>query len=173
MIKKIKKLYSTLNKRITLYGAKGSRSGFVILFAVTISSILLSIALGVANVALNQLSFSTSARATNNAFFAADTGIECALLHDRSNDADNAFTGSASMNCAGVPVTISGADPLWSFIVTGLGSSEESCTIVTVSKILVEPYTFTTITSKGFNVGDALCESSSSSRIEREIRISY
>ncbi len=147
--------------------------GFVILFSVTISSILLSIALGVTNVALNQMSFSTSARATNDAFFAADTGIECALLYDRSSDADNAFTGSASMNCAGTVIALSGADPLWSFIITGIGSSGESCAIVTVSKIFVEPYTFTTITSKGFNIGDAFCESSSSSRIEREMSISY
>ena len=65
---------------------KNKERGFVILFAVTLSSIILSIALGVANIALKEASFSTSARSTNNAFLAADTGAECALFHDRLID---------------------------------------------------------------------------------------
>ena len=147
--------------------------GFVILFAVTISSILLSIALGVMNVSLNEVRFSTSARATNDAFFAADTGAECALLHDRSAAADNAFTGTASMNCVGGPITLSGSDPSWNFIIAGLGSLGQSCAKVTVIKTFIDPYTFTTVTSKGYNIGDSACESSSSNRIEREIKVSY
>src|ERR1035437_11163940 len=58
--------------------------GFVILFAVTLSALLLSIALGVANVAFREAKFNTSAKDTNNAFFAADTGAECALYYDKS-----------------------------------------------------------------------------------------
>ena len=41
--------------------------GFVILFAVTLSSILLAIALGVANIALKEIRFGTSAKDTNEA----------------------------------------------------------------------------------------------------------
>ena len=57
--------------------------GFVILFAVTISSILLALAIGVANIALKEVKFNTSAKDTNNAFFAADTAIEYALFQDK------------------------------------------------------------------------------------------
>ncbi len=166
---KMKKIF----KKKKAYPKYKTRRGFVILFAVTISSIILSIALGVTNIIYNELQFSTSARATNDSLFAADMGAECALFYDRSNAADNAFTGDASMFCAGAPITLSGADPLWSFIITDLGSSGESCAIVTVLKSFVDPYTFTTITSKGYNIGDVLCESSSSNRIEREIKVSY
>src|SRR3990167_1349437 len=104
MIQKIKKL----------------KSGFVILFAVTLSALLLSIALGVANIAFKELRFGTSARDTNDAFFAADTGIECALLYDKSDQAQNAFTGTAIMNCAGANIDVGGSDPLWNFVVAGL-----------------------------------------------------
>jgi len=58
--------------------------GFVILFVVTLSSILLAIALGAANIALKEIKFGTSAKDTNNAFFAADTGAELALFNDKT-----------------------------------------------------------------------------------------
>lgn len=161
-----------LPNRMTSVVRAGNR-GFVILFAVTISSILLSIALGVANISLNELRFSTSARATNDAFFAADTGAECALLYDREDEANNAFTGSATINCAGAPIVLDGFAPTWTFIIPNLGSTGESCSKVTVYKNVVPPNIFTTITAKGFNIGDANCESTSLNRIEREIRLSY
>lgn len=148
--------------------------GFVILFAVTISSILLSIALGIAHVAFKELRFSTSARDTNDAFFAADAGVECALAHDKGDPAQNAFTGSASMSCAGSSIALSGGAPSWSFVIPALGSSGQSCAKVTVFKDTTSPPdVFTTVTSKGYNVGNSACESSSQNRIERELRLSY
>ena len=59
-----------------------NKKGFVILFAVTLSAILLSIALGVSNIAFNEAKFSTSVKNTNDAFFAADVGAEQALFWD-------------------------------------------------------------------------------------------
>ena len=52
--------------------------GFVLLFAVTLAAVFLSIALGISEVALKENNFSTSAKNTNDSFFAADTGEECA-----------------------------------------------------------------------------------------------
>ena len=147
--------------------------GFVMLFAVTISSILLSIALGVANIAFKELRFGTSARDTNDAFFAADTGIECALLYDKSNQSQNAFTGTATMNCAGTNIDVGGSDPLWNFVVAGLGSAGASCAKVTVQKNTIGIETFSTIVAKGYNIGDTLCEFSGSNRIERELKLNY
>ncbi len=150
--------------------------GFVILFAVTLSGILLAITLGVSNIAFKELSFGTSARDTNNAFFAADSGIECALVYDKSTPANNAFTGSASMNCTGVPVTLTGSAPDWRFVLNNLGSNSQSCAIVTINKDTVTnaPYTITTVISKGYNIGDAgTCASTSLNRVEREIKLTY
>lgn len=57
--------------------------GYVMLFAVLITSILLTITIGIANVSYKQAVFSSQARDSHVAFFAADTGLECGLYWDR------------------------------------------------------------------------------------------
>lgn len=155
MIFKKEKNYIGKNKKIS------KKKGFVILFSVTVSSILLAIALGVSNIALKEIKFSTSIKDSNNALFAADTAIEYTLFNDRS---------SSSI----FPPT-PGAVRSWSFVVGSLGSTGVSCAKVTITKdntnILVAPYT--TIVAKGYNIGDASCESTSTDRIERELEVSY
>jgi hypothetical protein len=144
--------------------------GFVILFAVTISGILLAIALGVANIAYKEVKFGTSGKDTNEAFFAADTGAECALKYDSSVAANNAFTGSATMSCAGNSPTVTLVSASnWSFVVSGLGNTAASCAKVTVSK----SGSTTTVDSKGYNVGDSSCASTNPNRVERELRLTY
>jgi Tfp pilus assembly protein PilV len=128
--------------------------GFVILFAVTISSILLTIALGVANIALKEIKFGTNARDTNEAFFAADTGTELALFNDKS-------TSSSYASGSYTP-----------FSVFGLGSTGQGCTYVTVDK--TSPPT-TKVIAKGYNTGvnmSGVCTSVSNS-VERELKTTY
>jgi hypothetical protein len=130
--------------------------GFVILFAVTVSSILLAIALGVANIALKEVKFSTVARDTNDAFFAADTGTESALFADR---ADNICTPAPTCS--------------HTFSAFQLGSLGKSCVNVSVNKVLAPPAT--TIISKGYSIGENVagsCEPSSKS-VERELITTY
>ena len=143
-------------KNITIKNNKG----FVILFAVTLASILLAIALGVANIALKELKFGTSARDTNDAFFAADTGIEYVLFNDK-------YPTSAYVPGSGTTQT-------WNIIVSGLGSLGSSCAKVSITKNnTVQPFTTTNIISKGYNIGDASCNSSNPDRIERELKTNY
>ncbi|MFZ2149818.1 MAG: LamG domain-containing protein [Minisyncoccia bacterium] len=146
-----------------------NNKGFVILFAVTISAILLSIALGVANIAQKEIKFGTSAKETNNALFAADAGIECALFYDKSAPANNAFTGTASMTCGGGSITPTDTGNFWSFALVGLGSGQ-SCAKVTVDKRI---FPITTIISKGFNVSNNACSSVNPNQVERELKVSY
>ena len=129
--------------------------GFVILFVVTLSSILLAIALGAANIALKEIKFGTSAKDTNNAFFAADTGAELALFNDKTPN----FYPIGTTN----------------FVVSGLGGGGLSCAKVSVLKddTTNPPSIITTVVSKGYNIGDAACLSSNPDRIEREIIVSY
>ena len=143
--------------------------GIAILFAVTLSGIVLTIALGVINIALKEVKFGTSAKSTNEAFFAADTGVECALVNDKSSS--EAFTqgGEPFVYCLGQEIIPTGSYPVWNFVITGLGYSGNSCAKVTVSKNPPE----TTVTSTGYNTGDANCNSLSSNRVEREIEVSY
>ncbi len=148
-----------------------NNKGFVILFAVTLASILLTIALGVANIAFQEVVFGTSAKDTNNAFFAADTGIECALSNDKSSSVSFVESGgSGNVSCQGGTITLNGGYPFWDFNITGLGSNGASCAKVTVDKT---DSSVTTIISKGYNIGDASCASVNSDRVERELKTTY
>ena len=140
---------------------KSSGSGFVILFAVTLSSVLLAIALGVANISLKEIKFGTSAKNTNDAFFAADSGIEYVLYNDKSG----------SLNY----VPPAGGEAEWDIVVSGTGSSGTSCAKVHIYKNNFNTAipVVTNIVSRGYDVGDATCESTNSNRVEREIEVNY
>lgn len=178
--RKIKNLPAML--RITM---QAGNQGFVILFAVTLSAILLSIALGVANIALKEIKFGTSAKDTNDAFFAADTGAECALNNDKPSSNHFPVGGPASqITCAGSTIspTYSATDPnnsnavLYNFVVANIGGNSVSCANVNVSKDAISrsPSVITVVTSKGYNIMDnGSCLSSNPNRIERELIVSY
>src|SRR3990167_9509283 len=128
---------------------KNKSAGFVILYAVIISSMVLAIALGVLDIAYKEIKFSTSARDTNDAFFAADTGLECALFNDKSTGDSFVEVGfSGEIVCRGGAITLNGSFPEWDFIISQLGSVGEPCARVNVKKD-----TATTITSSGYNNG--------------------
>ena len=152
------------------YEAKGFRSGFVILFAVTLAAILLSIALGVSNIALREIKFGTSAKDTNEAFFAADTGVECALFNDKFDS--NSFIeegGSGNVSCLGGSISLNRSYPFWDFVVPELGNDRQSCAKVTVDKNT----STTIIISKGYNIGDENCNSTNPDRVERQLEVRY
>jgi hypothetical protein len=147
--------------------------GFVILFAVTLSAIILAIALGIANIALKEIKFGTSAKDTNNAFFAADTGIECALLNDKSATSVFVTGTSPSFMCNNRNITANetpASSSYWSFNVFGLGSDGQGCARVTVDKTIPPK---TTVIAKGYNIGDVSCSSSNSNHVERELKTTY
>lgn len=146
--------------------------GFVILYAIVLSSIILAVTLGVLNISYNEIKFSTEAKTTNDAFFAADIGVECALYYNKISGV--VFIdppGSTVINCAGVQIAVNQPETLlWDFIIPGLGSANEGCAKVTVDKR--DPARHI-ITSKGYNIGDSLCFSSSNNRVERELQVTY
>lgn len=159
MIKIIKKIK---NKKGSAQYQKRkiSSSGFVILFAVTITSLILAVALGITNIALKEVKFGTSAKDTNEAFFAADTGVEYVLLKDK--------------NPASYPPPASGTSS-WNETIGGLGSLLQGCVKVNI----VKTPSVTTFVSKGYNNGSGgsapnwTCTPNSTSSIEREIKVSY
>ena len=56
--------------------------GFTLLFAVLVSSLVLAIGLSIANLTLKEVKLSGAGRESEFAFYAADTGSECALYWD-------------------------------------------------------------------------------------------
>ncbi len=139
--------------------AKKSNMGFVMLFAVTLSAILLSIALGVANIAFREAKFSANARDTNDAFFAADTGIESVLFSDKNGELCPPVNGSSS--CL--------------YPVAGLGDAGVSCANVTMSRATDASGNVTIkVVSKGYNNGGGgnSCIPNVNS-VERQIEVNY
>jgi len=181
--------------KFALHKTKSFYSGFAMLFAVVVSSIFLAIALGISNIALKEVSFATSAKDTNDAFFAADTGAECALFNDKItsttffnlNSDGKTNTPTGSLTCLGTTYTAQsgggGGGPTgygYSYVFTlpNLGSSKQSCATVQVTKIVnttVVPNTVvsTSIVSKGHNIGSPGCSSIGSNIVERELDVNY
>lgn len=158
--------------------AKSRKRGFVLLFAIVLSSIVLSIAIGVANIAYKEIRFGTSVKDTNDAFFAADTGVECALFYDKPAQNKFPIAGPAtSITCATVSITPTfseiGTTGNYVFTLTGIGGLSKSCAKVTINKTS-SPST-TRVISKGYNDGgDApgFCIQGPNS-VERQLELNY
>jgi hypothetical protein len=56
--------------------------GFALLFAVLITSIMLAVGLAIFNITVKEIILSGEARESSAAFYAADSGVECALYWD-------------------------------------------------------------------------------------------
>jgi len=160
---------------------KESTKGIALLFSVIVSSLLLTIALSVLNTAMKELSFSTSARDTGSSFFAADSGIECALLYDKSGTSvfidPNAGGGGGepaptSITCNGDTVSIEGSYPSFVFKLLNLGVNSKSCALVSMFKDKDEGAT--KVISKGYNLGgDSDCSQTGLNSTERVIEVNY
>ncbi len=152
----------------------------MLLFAVSLAGILLAIAVGVASIAEREIRFGTSAKDTGSAFLAADTGVECAISHDKSLVSAFPIEGlETSVTCANLIAPLTWVETnnggVYYFTLTGLGSGQDGCAQVSVEKDNVSDpaATRTIIVSKGYNLGDADCEFLSASRVERELEVSY
>lgn len=153
--------------------------GFVLLFAVMLSSIILAIALGISSIALKEINFTTSARDANNAFYAADTGVECALQNDKTFRFNSISNGGGSMLCLGTSFALTPDSDVgpWEFKMQGVNfsGSANACAIVDVSKVDNGSGIFiTTINSKGYSFGSGSggCVPTSKS-VERELQVTY
>lgn len=153
--------------------AKKNSGGFVLLFAMMLSSIVLAITLGIATISSREIKFGTDAVKTNQALFAADTGAECALYNDKTTS--NVFVGSggnATIECMGNNFSVSQSFSTWSFVVSGLGSNAQGCAKILVDKSVANTVT---VTSKGYNDGGSQlgsCNPSADS-VERVLQLNY
>jgi len=62
-----------------------TESGFVVLFSILISTIILTMSAGIFQVAQKESILSSYSRESQKAFYAADAGVECALYWDIAN----------------------------------------------------------------------------------------
>jgi hypothetical protein len=71
-----------INKKIVT-STNNKQQGFALLFSVLVSSLLLTIGLSIFNIALKELAISTATERSVRAYYAADSGRECAMYWDK------------------------------------------------------------------------------------------
>lgn len=154
----MKKLFQKLNS---------THQGFVILFTILISSIILMIGFGIFSIATRETILSSTSREAQFAFYAADAGVECALYYQTHfpqvfTAASNGFSGSAPgsiPNCGSSPLDGSGGNGTiqnpYQFDVM-VDSTTKTCTHVTVydqdsstRRIISEGYNICSFDSNG------------------------
>lgn len=172
--------------------------GYTLLFAVLITSIVLSVAISILSISRKEFALSTAARESSFAFYAADSGIECAVYYDNQNIFGTrditATPVTAPIDCSGqsgIPLTAIGSTESWppttapyineySFdLLTDNSSPTGSCAHVTIEKefkldINSNLISTTTITSNGFNAGwkSGLCGEPGPRRVQRTLQLS-
>lgn len=168
------------------------------LFAVLVSSVLLSVGVSIFNLTIKELTLSSSGRESQFAFYAADTGIECAVYWDfkAANPGIMYATSSGSQGgwrnadidaenplCVGyalsssfktpVTTTFNSAETRFELTIPNLdaqGASAPYCAIVTITKTNPAGILYTNIESRGYNTA---CNSTDQNRIERALKVSY
>lgn len=158
-----------------------NKKGFVILIAVLVSSLMISLGAFIANIAVKELQLSSSGRDSQTAFYAADSGLECALYQDlrvQSFSASSSDPGPSEVYCNG---------QTWS-IVSQSGDATSATTYFDVifeydqppqlspyARVKVEKSDIgtiadkTTVEARGYNIRDAL----SPNRVERALQVIY
>ncbi len=138
-----------------------SKKGFVILFAVLISSIILLMTSGVFNVIQKQVLLSSYSRESQRAFYAADAAIECALFYDTSPFIAKTYfpiDGSplVDIDCGGSTIQVQdiGSTPSYdhAFAFRYFNNADEvGCAYALIEKSLVGGLYETRVTAAGFN----------------------
>lgn len=147
--------------------------GFTLLLAVLIGSVLLALGFAIFNIVSKDIILSSAGRESQFAFYAADSGIECALYWDYQSDAFSTESPLTQIACGEENATLTRTfDALSGEYRTtftfSLGSAlTDPCTNVEVTK--TDLPTQTVIVASGYNT----CVLTNPRRIERAIRVQY
>ncbi|KKQ35056.1 MAG: hypothetical protein US50_C0027G0005 [Candidatus Nomurabacteria bacterium GW2011_GWB1_37_5] len=168
----IKKLLRIKDKGLRI---DNKSSGFVILFTVLVASIVLLMTLGISNTSYREAILSQSARDGAYAFFAADTGAECALYSAIKSSAFNDFSNlPTSFSCA----DDSDTSPIYdSSALTAsfkFNIDTKYCVRILVDKSgTIIPGISTIIESRGYNLPCSNVELNDVKAVERAIKVTY
>ncbi len=170
------------------------KRGYTILFAVLVSSILLTIGVSIVFISRKQIIITGSARESQFAFYAANAGLECVMFHDYFNGA--VFATSSSQPSASVPFDCNGQTITAIGSKTGATATWEgdkyrfefsmpvditagSCATVRIDKYKARAtgQMKTVVESRGYNLGYQAatpdCLGRHAAKVERAIRASY
>ena len=83
------------------------KKGFVILVAVLVATVVVALGAFIAAIAVKELELSSSGRESQDAFYAADSALECALRHDFDVETFGSILDNsrAQVRCNNAPIT--------------------------------------------------------------------
>lgn len=159
---------------------KQNNKGFALLFSVLLASFLLTIGLSIFSIALKELAISTAARQSVRAFFAADSGRECAIYWDiKAGVVTSKNRGGEKIKCWDSEITMTSGNengPWYSTIPSSITDDPSDNVFLTddgqanfnveITKTETGNNIITTIISRGY-------DSDSDDRVERAIRQTY
>jgi hypothetical protein len=162
-----------------IYTKIQNNKGYTLLFAVLVSSLVLSVGISILNVNKKEFLLASSARESTSAFYAADSALECAAYYDLVDNRFEIPSYPSYVSCAGNSPRISDAglqyvnDGTVATSIFDIKLTETSCATVTVRKSDTE----TSIQSRGYNIGwnstDNKCNLPSPRRVERALYYTY
>lgn len=147
--------------------------GFTLFIAIVISATLLLVSTGIISVVVKQAFLTTANRHSQEAFYAADTGIECALYWDLKNPGGlSAFATSttATINCNGQNFAVGGESGESTFTINF--PPYDYCVEVRVLRRRPQSgnnFTSTEMQSLGYND----CDPANPRRVQRALRVLY
>lgn len=166
---------------------KSRHQGFTLFIAVLLTSILLSIALSLANFTVKQSIISSFGRESQFSFYAADSGIECAFYYDLKDT--NVFATSSDSTvynlrapagslkfCNGVDITTVRSEVISTTAATTTFGYTFLPQTYCVSVIVGKSGNQTTVEARGYNRGSGpTCTVSGADnrRVERAVRVRY
>lgn len=168
-------------KIFTIHKSNRANKGIAIYLAVVVTAALILVSFAVLSLAIKEIGTSAAARDSQGAFYAADSGVECALYWDLKNASGNsAFSTSTAsvINCNADAANLANngtlsvggggnANATSTFSLTFL--PDAYCVNVTVVKTYAGNTPKTKIESRGYNS----CNVANARRVERAILVSY
>lgn len=154
---------------------KHAQRGFTLLLAALVASVVLALGSSVFTIAKKQITLSSIGRDSQFAFYAADTGAECALYWDIRHDAFGTSSPVTTPTCDGVALNATGRGSAPPYTMTFeldlfTDDGDGYCAEVSVAKNTSNPYTV--IHSDGYSTPCADIETSSRS-LQRSIELRY
>jgi hypothetical protein len=147
-----------------------NQRGFTILFAALVASLVLTLGISIFSVAQKQVILSSLGRSSQYAFYAADTGAECALYWDVRFEYFSSTTPDIDPACNGAPLVFTGAPGALPYTMSFEFEPNGYCVQVAVEKKATDPRTV--IHADGFST--PCSEISLSGRaLQRSVELSY
>lgn len=143
----------------------GKEGGFVILYTILLTTVILSIAIAIVDVFVKQVFLLSIEKESQKAFYAADTGAECALYWDNAKDVF-ITAGPLTVNCVGQTIPVTNAGTLYTFSIPNL--PQGAC-----AKVFIDKTAGTEINVYGYNITCPPLVPDNQRRFERGLRVKY